>query len=72
MLYLSCYTSTDLSRQALQTNEKLYSKFVFELLAESRILFNAWVYASEVGEAFVVISTRCSYRLEICIATRSM
>ena len=55
----------DLTRRALQTNEKLFRnfKFVFELLAENRKIFNeyqGWVYASEVGEALELISTRSS------------
>ena len=37
--------------------------FVFELLTENPKIFNnkqGWVYVSEVGEAFVLISTRSS------------
>ena len=58
----------DSIQRARQTNGKLFSNFklVFELMAKNRKIFNreqGWVYASEVGKAFVLISTRSSFIL---------
>ena len=54
----------DSFRQTLQSNGKLFSnfEFVFDLSTENRKIFNkkqGWVYASEVGEAFVLTRSSC-------------
>ena len=57
----------DFTRQALQTNGKLFFKFQIHFLNEPHFfkIILALGLASEVGEAFVVISMHCSLNFEL-------
>ena len=66
MCYISNYQWIRLDK-LFKLMERFFSNlefvFVFELLTENPKIFNnkqGWVYVSEVGEAFVLISTRSS------------
>ena len=58
-----CYISINLSQRALETNDKLFTNFgiIFRINYNFLKYYWCWLYASDVGEAFVLNSACSSF-----------